>query len=53
MRCAGIPAYGVQRAKKKVLHVAWTSGGALFIRKSEEASCSPQKISTESALHDA
>ena len=39
--------------KKKVLHVAWTSGGALFIRKSEEASCKPQKISTESALRDA
>ena len=39
--------------KKKLLHAAWTSGGALFIRKSEEASCKPQKISTESALRDA
>ena len=38
--------------KKKLFHDAWTSGGALFIRKSEEASCKPQKISTESALRD-
>ena len=39
--------------KYKVLHAAWTSGGALFICKSEEASCKLQKISTESALRDA
>ena len=39
--------------KKKVLHAALISGGALFIRKSEEASCKSQKISTESALRDA
>ena len=37
--------------KKKLLHAAWTSGDALFIR--QEASCKPQKISTESALRDA
>ena len=29
------------------------SFGALFIRKSEEASCKTQKIATESALRDA
>ena len=39
--------------KKKLLYAAWTSGGALFIRKSEEASFKPQKISTESTLRDA
>ena len=39
--------------KKNLLHAACTSGGALFIRKSEEASCKLQKNSTESGLRDA